>query len=470
MADPIGGQGISDTATGGGLPVGQTPNPAPDVAGGLGGGGSLAQGPSLSTYYQGGRGKEAAIDQSGRGFFGTPGQQGETAGLVGAPSPAPADGAPVPGAVPPPTGLAPSGTTPPGAGQESAAAGAQSLAQGTGQTGSAPLAPTAGVLGPNGSWGPPQGATQIGTQNGAPVYRGLDGQSMFTVDPATGALTPFTGDPNNQGGGSANVPGVAGSALGGSTLAQGTGPIAPAPVAPAPAPVSAPAPAPAPTSGAPGPGMVFINGQWVSTGGTAPVDSGGSGAAGGAACFTGDVPVLMADGGRRSIEKIMAGDRVRVMDWDTLEETDHEVTSTSRTEPGQSSDTALYTINGIRVTGMHRFATGHQAWKRAKDLEVGDLVLGPSGRRVIKTVEVGPITEAVYNLRVGTEERTANFYVVDPATRAGPSVLNSLMEKRASRRSTAAPAGRSTSRPARLSRRRTTRPQRASRSTNPTVL
>src|SRR5260370_35112186 len=78
MADPIGGQGISDTATGGGLPVGQTPNPAPDVAGGLGGGGSLAQGPRLSTYYQGGRGKEAAIDQSGRGFFGTPGQQGES--------------------------------------------------------------------------------------------------------------------------------------------------------------------------------------------------------------------------------------------------------------------------------------------------------------------------------------------------------------------------------------------------------
>src|SRR5260370_41886837 len=78
MADPIGGQGISDTATGGGLPVGQTPNPAPDVAGGLGGGGSLAQGPRLSTYYQGGRGKEAAIDQSGRGLFGTPGQQGES--------------------------------------------------------------------------------------------------------------------------------------------------------------------------------------------------------------------------------------------------------------------------------------------------------------------------------------------------------------------------------------------------------
>src|SRR5260370_36308425 len=102
MADPIGGQGISDTATGGGLPVGQTPNPAPDVAGGLGGGGSLAQGPRLSTYYQGGRGQEAAIDQSGRGFFRTPGQPGEslatsrgavTAGPPAGPRAAPPGGA-----------------------------------------------------------------------------------------------------------------------------------------------------------------------------------------------------------------------------------------------------------------------------------------------------------------------------------------------------------------------------------------
>jgi hypothetical protein len=123
----------------------------------------------------------------------------------------------------------------------------------------------------------------------------------------------------------------------------------------------------------------------------------------------------MADGELRPIEKIKVGDRARVMDWGALEEIDHEVTSTSKTEPGQSSDTVLYTINGIRVTGMHRFAVGHQAWKRAHELVVGDIVLGPSGeRRVIKTVEVGPITEPVFNLRVGTEERTANFFVAAP--------------------------------------------------------
>lgn len=103
MADPIGGQGLSTTATGGGLPQGQTPNPAQDL------GGLQGAAPSLATYYQGGRPggpqDRAGIDTSGRGFY-TPAGGGQPeslanstaavkAGLVGAPGPQP--GAPVHG-------------------------------------------------------------------------------------------------------------------------------------------------------------------------------------------------------------------------------------------------------------------------------------------------------------------------------------------------------------------------------------
>src|ERR1700730_17424099 len=191
MAGPLGGQDIGSTATGGGLPQGQseTPNPAGGGLGGPQGGGTLSQ------YCQGEGVLRAGTDTSGRGYVGQPGQQGESlatsqaavkAGLVGAvgggaPQPS---AAPIPGAVPPPTGLAPSGITPPGPGQQSAAAGAESLAQSLGQTGTPPPvgapAPASGVMGPNGSWGPPQGATQIGSNNGMPVYRGVDGSSQFT--------------------------------------------------------------------------------------------------------------------------------------------------------------------------------------------------------------------------------------------------------------------------------------------------
>src|ERR1700730_13578413 len=167
MAGPLGGQDIGSTATGGGLPQGQseTPNPAGGGLGGPQGGGTLSQ------YYQGEGGLRAGTDTSGRGYVGQPGQQGESLATS-------------PAAVPPPTGLAPSGITPPGPGQQSAAAGAESLAQSLGQTGTPPPvgapAPASGVMGPNGSWGPPQGATQIGSNNGMPVYRGVDGSSQFT--------------------------------------------------------------------------------------------------------------------------------------------------------------------------------------------------------------------------------------------------------------------------------------------------
>jgi hypothetical protein len=268
MAGPIGGQDIGTTGTGGGLPQGQSETPNPVSGLGQGGG-------TLSQYYSGQGGLVAGTDTSGRGYVGQSGQQGESlansqaavrAGLVGSAGP-----------------VAPSGTVPPGPGQGSAASGAETLAQATGQTGTPPPvgapAQATGVLGPNGSYGPPQGATQIGTQNGVPVFRGVDGTSMFTVDPTTGALTPFTGDANNAPG----APGPAPTAVGGPSLAQSVA-TAPAPApaaapAPAPAPAPTPAPAPAPTAG--GPGQVFINGQWVSTGtGTTDALASGGGDAG----------------------------------------------------------------------------------------------------------------------------------------------------------------------------------------------
>jgi len=48
MAGPLGGNDISQTGTGGGLPAGQNPNPTQDVGGGLGAGGN-----TLAQYYTG---------------------------------------------------------------------------------------------------------------------------------------------------------------------------------------------------------------------------------------------------------------------------------------------------------------------------------------------------------------------------------------------------------------------------------
>jgi hypothetical protein len=72
------------------------------------------------------------------------------------------------------------------------------------------------IVSPAGSFGPPQGSVQIGSNNGMPVFRGVDGQTMFTIDPATGAVVPFTGTPNN-------APGVGTTPA---SLAQGPAPAA----------------------------------------------------------------------------------------------------------------------------------------------------------------------------------------------------------------------------------------------------
>jgi hypothetical protein len=61
MAGPIGGQDISTTGTGGGLPQGQSENPNPVSGLGQGGG-------TLSQYYSSGADR-AGVDTSGRGYF-----------------------------------------------------------------------------------------------------------------------------------------------------------------------------------------------------------------------------------------------------------------------------------------------------------------------------------------------------------------------------------------------------------------
>ncbi len=119
----------------------------------------------------------------------------------------------------------------------------------------------------------------------------------------------------------------------------------------------------------------------------------------------------MANGDMRPIEKIRVGDQVKSYDWYAIRPVDRPVTHISKSEPGG----VCYSINGIKVTGRHRFATGYYKWKHADELQPGDIVLGPAGECVIVgTVEASLLTEPVFNLCVGTLERTANFYVGDP--------------------------------------------------------
>ena len=119
-------------------------------------------------------------------------------------------------------------------------------------------------------------------------------------------------------------------------------------------------------------------------------------------CFTPDMWVLTEDGAK-PIPEINVGDKVLSYD-DNGHQVMAEVLNTYETKNNH-----YYLINGkIKVTAQHRFFSDG-GWKKAKDLEVGDLIQTATGKPdQIVSIEWRSVDLDVYNLTIS---KNHNFYV-----------------------------------------------------------
>jgi RHS repeat-associated protein len=136
--------------------------------------------------------------------------------------------------------------------------------------------------------------------------------------------------------------------------------------------------------------------------------------------FTGDTPVLMADGTVKRIDQIREGDEVRATDPTTGETANRTVTDTR----SHISERALYeitvtdggtastvTASTVTATDEHPFwVESIQKWKYAKDLNTGDLLRTAAGTYVqITAVQQRTAAQLVHNLTV---DDLHTYYVV----------------------------------------------------------
>lgn len=120
-------------------------------------------------------------------------------------------------------------------------------------------------------------------------------------------------------------------------------------------------------------------------------------------CFAAGTQILMADGTFKKIEEISIGDEVQGYSFKT------NYVVTNRVNKLLESNVDLYLIiNGyLKVTAEHPFAVGHDEWKEAGKLQVGDTVLGQMNIEITSIKIVKEFIQ-VFNLRV---DGTHNFYV-----------------------------------------------------------
>jgi hypothetical protein len=156
-------------------------------------------------------------------------------------------------------------------------------------------------------------------------------------------------------------------------------------------------------------------GSGTGGGGYGPDSGGGSGGPyrpnwdsgrGGPGCFAAGTPILMADGSRRPIETLMAGDRVRAFDGSTAAITRVKVRNSDhlRELRYRSPETGL--LHRLQTTDEHQFyVLGDDAWVAAGELAVGDTLLLPDtgAAALVETWRV-PAASPVYNLVVADYE------------------------------------------------------------------
>lgn len=122
-------------------------------------------------------------------------------------------------------------------------------------------------------------------------------------------------------------------------------------------------------------------------------------------CLTADTKVLMADGSFKFIAEIKEGEQVQGFDFRINDMINNEVTGLLESD----ADSYLVINDGLKVTGKHPFAVGHDTWKEAAQLEVGDMVLGKSEIE-IRSVKIVMESVQVFNLTV---DGTHNYFVSD---------------------------------------------------------
>lgn len=133
-----------------------------------------------------------------------------------------------------------------------------------------------------------------------------------------------------------------------------------------------------------------------------------SGGPGGSECFPGTMMVRMADQSLLPIKDVKAGDSVISIDWNTGKEVNAAVSEVVQYK--RPFRKTMLLLNNLLVTSPHRFAVGHDEWKEAGDLRVGDSVVTRDGTtKVTRTLGI-PSTVPVYNLHVPS---TLNFFVTD---------------------------------------------------------
>jgi hypothetical protein len=127
-------------------------------------------------------------------------------------------------------------------------------------------------------------------------------------------------------------------------------------------------------------------------------------------CFLAGTKVLMADGGYKNIEEIMAGDRVMSLDMESgARETD---TVVKLLVHDNVPDGHLLVNGNLKVTPNHRvWSPNKNAWVRIGYLSAGDELLDSSGNNVkISSLEWIDGTNTVFNL---TLDNNHNYFTED---------------------------------------------------------
>jgi len=124
-----------------------------------------------------------------------------------------------------------------------------------------------------------------------------------------------------------------------------------------------------------------------------------------AGCFTADTCILMADGLRKRIADVCAGDMVMAYDFATALRVPRMVAQVF-----QFQANGFVRINDLEVTPTHRFAVGPDQWVEAGQLKIGDRVLNGGGFTSITRMEWVDEPAAVYTMTIEGEH---NFFVND---------------------------------------------------------
>ncbi|WP_415635166.1 Hint domain-containing protein, partial [Propionibacterium acidifaciens] len=121
----------------------------------------------------------------------------------------------------------------------------------------------------------------------------------------------------------------------------------------------------------------------------------------GAACFTGDTPVLMADGSSKPIQDVQVGDEVTAWDPDTDTTQTRTVTGTYVHEQVETLVVKLADGGQVETTATHPFLTRDHGWTPAGHLKPGDLLHTPDNTWVTVTaVQATGHTRTVHNLEI----------------------------------------------------------------------